>query len=382
MQNKVNHVPLIKSLEMEINNILHQDELFWRQTSRSIWLPAGDKNTKVFHQWASQRQQKNNISGLKDNNENWCTFEDQIAQNAEQYFQDLFTSNNLENLRGVLDSVDKVITLDMNNTLLRSYTANEVRRALFQMHSSKSPRPDGMSPFLFQKYWNIVGPDVSNVVLSMLNSGHMLHKMNYTHIVFIPKKNDPKKLSDFCPINLGNVISKILSMVIANRLKYVLPNVISKAQSAFVPNRLITDNTTVAYELLHKMRNKRKDQVGQMVVKLDISKAYDKVELSFLQEIMLKLGFDPRWIQLAMETITIATYSILINGEPRGFVTPSRGIKQGDLFSPYLFLLCAEGLSTLLRKAEANHMLKGIKTSQNGVYISHLLFANYSLLFC
>ena len=232
MQNKVNHLPLIKSLEMEINNILHQDELFWRQTSRSIWLPAGDKNTKVFHQWASQRQQKNNISGLKDNNENWCTFEDQIAQNAEQYFQDLFTSNNLENLRGVLDSVDKVITLDMNNTLLRSYTANEVRRALFQMHSSKSPRPDGMSPFLFQKYWNIVGLDVSNVVLSMLNSGHMLHKMNYTHIVFIPKKNDPKKLSDFCPINLGNVISKILSKVIANRLKYVLPNVISKAQSA------------------------------------------------------------------------------------------------------------------------------------------------------
>lgn len=129
------------------------------------------------------------------------------------------------------------------------------------------------------------------------------------------------------------------------------------------------------------MRNKRKDQVGQMVVKLDISKAYDKVELSFLQEIMLKLGFDPRWIQLAMETITIATYSILINGKPRGFVTPSRGIKQGDLLSPYLFLLCAEGLSTLLRKAEANHMLKGIKTSQNGVCISHLLFANDSLLF-
>ena len=117
-----------------------------------------------------------------------------------------------------------------------------------------------------------------------------------------------------------------------------------------------------------------------MAVKLDISKAYDRVEWGFLRQIMLKLDFDPKWVQLAMETITTASYSVLINGEPYGFIKPIRGLKQGDPLSPYLFLLCAEGLSAMLRIAE--HTLRGLKASQHGVCISHLLFADDSLLFC
>lgn len=89
-----------------------------------------------------------------------------------------------------------------------------------------------------------------------------------------------------------------------------------------------------------------------MAIKLDISKAYDEVEWSFLTKMMEKLGFDPRWIRLAIKTVTTASYSMLINGERKGFINPSRRIRQGDPLSPYLFLLCAEGLSALLRKAE------------------------------
>lgn len=102
--------------------------------------------------------------------------------------------------------------------------------------------------------------------------------MNYTHIVLIPKKNEPQSISDFYSISLGNVVSRIYSKFIANRIKQLLPNVISNAQNAFVPNWLITDNTFVAFELLHRMPNKRKGKKGKMVVKLDISKAYDRVE--------------------------------------------------------------------------------------------------------
>ena len=249
------------------------------------------------------------------------------------------------------------------------------------MHLSKSPGPDGMSPFFFQKFWHVVGGDVSNAVLSVLHSGHLLRKMNYTHIVLIPKKNERMYMADFCPISLENVISRIVSTVMENRLKFILPNVIFDNQSAFVPGRQITDNTSVAFEILHRMRNKRTGKKGQMAVKLDISKAYDRVEWNFLRQMMVRLGFDERWVELAMETVRTATYSILINGEPKGFVQPSRGIKQGDPLSPYLFLLCAEGLSGMMRKASETRQIHGVLSCTSGVCVSHLLFADDCLLF-
>ena len=123
-----------------------------------------------------------------------------------------------------------------------------------------------MSPFFFQKYWDIVGPNVIEAVLSVIHSGHYLRKMNFTNIVLIPKKKKKKMktqiMFDYHPISLEKVVSKIVLKVIANRLKTILPNVISDAQSAFVPNRLITNNTTVAFEVLHRMQNKRRGKRG------------------------------------------------------------------------------------------------------------------------
>ena len=159
----------------------------------------------------------------------------------------------------------------MNETLVQPYTEDEVRTALFQMHPLKAPRPDGMSPFFFQKYWHIEGRDVTSAVLSSLHSGRCLRKMNFTHIVLVPKVNDPQHITEFRPINLSNVVSRIVSKVLANRLKTILPNVISDSQSAFVPGRLITDNTTVAFEMLHQMRNRRRGRTRHMAVKLDKS---------------------------------------------------------------------------------------------------------------
>ena len=118
--------------------------------------------------------------------------------------------------------------------------------------------------------------------------------MNYTHIVLIPKIKVPKTVADFRLISLTNVISRLVSKVIANWLKLILLNAILDSQSAFVPNRLITDNTTVAFEVLHRMRNKRIGRKGQITIKLDISKAYDPAEWGFLRNIMINwaLMFD------------------------------------------------------------------------------------------
>lgn len=102
--------------------------------------------------------------------------------------------------------------------------------------------------------------------------------MNYTHILLIPKKNNPQYVMEYRPICLSNVVSQIVLMVQANRLKTILPQVILDSQNVFMPKRLITNNTMMAFKMLHRMRNKRKGKVGHMTEKLDISKAYDQVE--------------------------------------------------------------------------------------------------------
>ena len=189
-------------------------------------------------------------------------------------------------------------------------------------------------------------------------------------------------MSDFRPISLCNVIYKIISKVLANRLKLILPQIISPIQSAFVPGRLITDNVLLAYETLHTMHSRKKGKTGSLALKLDVSKAYDRVEWDFLCGILTKLGFLGHWIRLVMACVSSPSFSILINGKPFGNITPSRGLRQGDPFSPYLFILCAEGFISLLAKAESVGRIFGVSICRKAPTISHLLFVGDPLLFC
>ena len=135
-----------------------------------------------------------------------------------------------------------------------------------------------MNALFYQKFWHVVGDSVTVIVLDFLNSGNMVPDINHTNIVLIPKVKNPEKISDFRPISLRNVIYKIISKVLANRLKQVLPHVISPTQSVFVLGRLIMDNVLVAYETLHTMHCRKKGKKRSLALKLDISKAYDRVE--------------------------------------------------------------------------------------------------------
>ena len=146
------------------------------------------------------------------------------------------------------------------------------------MGPTKALGSDGMNVLFFQRFWHIVGDDVIAAVLDFLNFGTMLPEINYTHIVLIPKIKVPKRMSDYRPISLCNVIYKIISIVLASRLKLILPRLISPTQSAFVLGHLITNNVLVAYESLHSMHGRRSGKRGYMAMKLDISKAYDRVE--------------------------------------------------------------------------------------------------------
>ena len=152
------------------------------------------------------------------------------------------------------------------------------------------------------------------------------------------------------------MIYKIVSKVIANRLKPLLNSIISEAQSAFIANRLITDNMLIAFESLHHMKTTCTGKTGFMALKLDMSKAYDRVEWIFLEKILLRMGFREDWVALIMECITTVSYSILVNGEPKGLIKPTRGLRQGDPLSPYLFLFCVEGLNAV-RLNLFNHLI-------------------------
>jgi hypothetical protein len=204
--------------------------------------------------------------------------------------------------------------------------------------------------------------------------------VNDTILVLIPKLQHPQELTQFRPIALCNVLYKICSKVIANRLRLVLDEVISEEQSAFVPGRLITDNVLVAYESIHYLKRK-KGITGACAVKLDMAKAYDRVEWSYLRSIMLKLGFSDQWVGRIMKCVESVRFSVRVNGHFLEFFSPTRGIRQGDPLSPYLFLLCAEGLSSMMKHSGPNYLAKGIRVGIHAPWVSHLLFADDYMLF-
>ncbi|KAM1218420.1 hypothetical protein TB2_045543 [Malus domestica] len=196
-----------------------------------------------------------------------------------------------------------------------------------------------MPVLFYKKYWNIVGDDVCNVCLSVLNGNGELGSLNKTLIALIPKINLPKRVSEFRPISLCNVIYKIISKTLAMRMKKVLPHVISEYQSAFIPNRMILDNVLAAFETIHCLKRRRKCGRKKLALKLDMAKAYDRVEWAYLEKMMYKMEFPSRFVALVMNCVTSVSYSILMNGRPHSTIISSRGIRQGDPISLYLFLI-------------------------------------------
>ncbi|KAK9989340.1 hypothetical protein SO802_029579 [Lithocarpus litseifolius] len=372
----------IIQLRREINELLDMEKIWWAQRSRVQWLSEGDRNTKYFHHRDSERRRKNTITGLWNENGTWCDDRASIASTAISYFKDIYTTIRPSRVEEVTSLIHPKVTDDMNENLIKDFIAKEVRSTLQQMHPTKAPGPDGMSAIFFQKFWNVVGSDVTKMVLNVLNSNMPMDEINKTNITLVLKIKNPTRMKEFRPISLSNVTYKMISKVLANHLKVVLSTIISENQSAFLSERLITDNILVAFEVMHYLEHKKEGKESYMAIKLDMSKAYDRVEWSFVEKIMKKLGFHDKWIAWIMKCISTVSYSVLINGEAHGNIVPSRGLRQGDPLSSYLFLLCTEAFSALIVDANNKNRLNGISICRGCPYITHLFFVDDSFLFC
>ncbi|CAN1846005.1 LINE-1 retrotransposable element ORF2 protein [Linum perenne] len=249
------------------------------------------------------------------------------------------------------------------------------------MHPDKSPGPDGLNPAFYQRFWDVVGPDVIQDCRSWLINKHIPTEARATDIVLLPKKDDATRMSDLRPISLCNVRYRIVAKVLANRMRRIMADIIPEEQSAFIKGRSIVDNVLIAFETLHAMNIRRTAKIGEVALKVDISKAYDRVEWKYLEAIMEKMGFNRNWIDLVLLSVQSVEYSVLINSSRSEPFVPGRGLRQGCPLSPFLFLICAEGLSALVRKEVEDDHLHGVRVCNRAPPVTHLLFADDSFFF-
>ena len=212
----------IRILRRELNELLDEEELYWGQRAKAHWLKEGDRNKKIFHAHASERRKQNTIMGIWDEHSRWCEEKESIAQAAIDYFENIYTTTCPTQVEDVAAAIPTRVFEDMNESLTQVFTREEVATALKQIHPTKALGPDGMSAIFYQKYWNIVGNSVTNMVLNVLNHNLPITEINKTYISLIPKTSSPKKMTKFWPISLCNVIYKLISKTLANRLKTLL----------------------------------------------------------------------------------------------------------------------------------------------------------------
>lgn len=216
---------LYNAAKKELTLILSQREIFWRQRSKQLWLHSGDQNSRYFHAAASTRRKHNQIHWLQNNDGQWVDWDTGLANLMSSFYVDLFTASG-SNYNKVIQWIPSTISDTQNDKLLQPIINDEVKEALFQMHPDKSPGPDGMTPGFYQKHWKIVGPDIIKLVKDFFAEGSIPEGLNETNLILIPKKKCPTKMSELRPISLCNVLIKIITKALVNRMKGMLDTVI------------------------------------------------------------------------------------------------------------------------------------------------------------
>ena len=208
------------------------------------------------------------------------------------------------------------------------------------MDNNKVSGPDGYNALFFKKAWNIIADDIFAAVNKFFMSGKLLKQINHALIALIPKSDQASQVNHFRPISCCNLLYKIISKILANRIASVLEHIIGASQSAFRKNRKMMDNIFLVQELLRKYARKRISP--RCLLKIDLHKAYDSISWEFLDWMLKSMGFPAQFCSWIMECITTTSFSLVVNGSIYGHFKGQHGLSQVDPLSPYLFVLCLE----------------------------------------
>lgn len=241
------HAEINKCKEL-ISKLWDQEELYWRARSRLQWLKGGNKNSKYFHATTLQRRSRNKVARLKDSSGVWVDEENGLKELIRSYFSSLFETTNPTMTSNVTNLIQPRVTHAMNQGLLKPVEEWEVKHAVFSLGTHKSPGPDGLNGLFFQKHWDSVKGDVINLVQNFFTLGVLPKELNETHIALIPKSAMSEEVSQFRLISCCNFSYKIISKVMAERMKGIMQCLVSDSQSAFVKGRQIQDNVLIAHE--------------------------------------------------------------------------------------------------------------------------------------
>lgn len=331
----------------------------WQQRARCKWLSQGDKNTAYFHAYASSRMRRNMVRSLI--HEGQATSNPNRIQElfTDQLVAGLGTSNNILSFDpGVLYQKDQRL-----QCLADPICDNEIEGAIRGLAKNKASGPDGIPNEFVQRYWQDLKEEVGAIVKGFFNNQIDISDINRANVVMIPKTNAPLMVGEFRPISIINIIPKIISKILANRLRVLMPDLISPYQTAFIRGRQITDNFVATREILHHISDTNRPAV---FIKLDFAKAFDSIEWEFLTRVMEVRGFSTQWITWINSILYTASSRVLINGEVGEYFRHKRGLQQGDPLSPMLFNIAADVLQQMIKavnKSLSNGLTRKIKDS-------------------
>jgi len=308
----------------------------------------------------------------------WCEEPPTVRFEAKKLFEKRFKAS--RDFEVVLEGVEfKALTQEDNDSLVAEFSEIEVREAVWKCDGLKSPGPDGFNFNFIRNSWEVIKKEVMRAMDSFYASGHIPKGCNASFIALVPKVRDPVLLEQYRPISLVGAMYKIISKVIAGRIKRVLPSIINDSQSAFLKDIGILDSVLLVNEAIEDMR--RSERSG-LCLKVDFEKAYDSVSWVFLYDMLQRLGFHSKWISWIRGCMESTTVSVLVNGSPMEEFKPSRGVRQSDPLAWFLFLVVAEGLTGIVRQSLKARLLTCLKFGRDETELSILQFADDTVFLC